>query len=87
MAGAVVLTCRVATGFVFHDLDFSRIAGLSLMCRRCETPISMDRFLAEPCAGTRCQCGHSEAAHRHLEDCREDGCLCKVFIPNEETTP
>ena len=33
-----------------------------------------------------CRCGHDEASHRHLDECREDGCPCGVFIPKEEDT-
>ena len=35
---------------------------------------------------TPCLCGHGEASHRHLDECHADGCLCGVFIPQEEDT-
>jgi len=34
-----------------------------------------------------CRCGHDEASHRHLDECREDGCPCGLFIPTEEEEP
>ncbi len=34
-----------------------------------------------------CRCGHDAASHRHLDECREDGCDCAEFLPKEEETP
>jgi hypothetical protein len=44
------MTCRAATGFVFHDLAFAEPAPSGYaICRRCDNFISRDQFLEESC--------------------------------------
>lgn len=31
-----------------------------------------------------CLCGHDEASHRHLDECKEEDCQCALFIPPDK---
>lgn len=47
------MTCRTATGFVFHDLDFSQPAPMGFArCRRCDGYFTIEQYAAWRCEGT-----------------------------------
>ncbi|MDD5304783.1 MAG: hypothetical protein PHS14_16935 [Elusimicrobia bacterium] len=47
------MSCRVATGFLYHDLNFSVDApGGYAPCRRCGALLDRDLFLSEHCPGS-----------------------------------
>lgn len=47
------MSCRAATGHVFHDLDFTVVAAPGFApCRRCGRLVTQSQFLDESCGGT-----------------------------------
>ena len=47
------MSCRVATGFVNHDLDFSQPTPMGFaQCRRCGGFYTLEQYLAWRCEGT-----------------------------------
>src|SRR3990167_9366627 len=49
---AKTMSCRVATGFVSHDLDFSQPTPMGFaQCRRCGGFFTVEQYLAWRCEG------------------------------------
>lgn len=57
------MTCRAATGFVSHDLDFSQPTPMGFArCRRCDGYFTMEQYLEWRCEGAPAEARRAPAA-------------------------
>ena len=74
------------TDFLHRDLDFSQPTPMGFcVCARCGEIVTKEQWATERCTAVPCRCGHGEASHHHLEHCTHEDCVCRRYVPAEET--
>ncbi len=62
------------------------VVGYGAQSRRCTMTDTARDFLTDARDASLCACGHRPESHHHEDECKEDGCWCPVYRPDEEGT-